>query len=384
MQVCWNDENSKFIWLNCGRIFRCGNTTISVPCGREKKTKSPKCFMACKIPSKCHHTNYHKCHMNDCPPCVQQCLLPNDTTGCEHPCVSKCHDAVQIKIVDKNFKPAGPWEAQPVKFEIAKLPHPKCEEKVLVECIGGHETVSRPCWDSKSMSCGRICGRPLKCGNHVCDLLCHAVDDKDLKVVSWMSHASYVLISGFHRLLQILLERQILYRMHWRLCTSATNWLCTCLSKGMPFASMWSVQCNYENCLSLWHLTSLLQMRRILSRWSSYDRCNERSSRAETELWQSMYQKCKYFVSAQISWYPYWIPMHYSFHAGIDAQTFATRDCVRMQSFVGRKSKSIVNAKIVKSKPLAIRFVLVSLWLVIKCVQISRMKCERLLSKTNV
>lgn len=48
-----------------------GNTSKSVLCGREKKTKPPKCLLPCKIKSKCHHINAHDCHFGDCPPCTQ-------------------------------------------------------------------------------------------------------------------------------------------------------------------------------------------------------------------------------------------------------------------------------------------------------------------------
>lgn len=115
--------------------------------------------------------------MGDCPVCVQPCLLPNDVTGCEHPCPAKCHDAVKILIVDKNFKPAGPWDVPVEKYEVQKLPHPPCEIKVPVNCVGGHENTLWPCWNSKPGSCGRACGRALKCEQHVCERPCHEVAD---------------------------------------------------------------------------------------------------------------------------------------------------------------------------------------------------------------
>ena len=59
--------------------------------------------------------------------------------------------------------------------EVKKLPHPPCEIKVPVTCIGGHETSLWPCCNSKAASCGRQCDRKLKCGNHVCELQCHKV-----------------------------------------------------------------------------------------------------------------------------------------------------------------------------------------------------------------
>lgn len=110
-------------------------------------------------------------------------MLPNDTTNCIHLCTARCHDAARVQIFDKNFKPSGPWDIQTEKYKIVKLPHPKCEVPVPVECIGGHETTLWPCFNSKPSSCGRNCGRALNCGNHYCDKICHDVDDKTSIVV---------------------------------------------------------------------------------------------------------------------------------------------------------------------------------------------------------
>ncbi|XP_055611360.1 NF-X1-type zinc finger protein NFXL1 [Uranotaenia lowii] len=154
---------------------RCAGTLVEVPCGREKKISTPKCKLPCRIPSKCHHLNPHNCHQDDCPSCQQVCGLPNDTTKCEHPCWAKCHDAVRVVTKDKNFVPAGPWDAPTEIVEIKQLPHPECEVKVPVTCIGQHETAQWPCYNSKPASCGRECGRQLKCGVHKCPLPCHSL-----------------------------------------------------------------------------------------------------------------------------------------------------------------------------------------------------------------
>lgn len=64
------------------------------------------------------------------------------------------------------------------------MPHPRCEQKVSVTCIGGHEVADWPCWNSKPSSCQRLCNRFLRCGNHKCSLVCHSVPDlKDMKVI---------------------------------------------------------------------------------------------------------------------------------------------------------------------------------------------------------
>ncbi|XP_058119829.1 NF-X1-type zinc finger protein NFXL1 [Anopheles ziemanni] len=154
---------------------RCGGTSIEVQCGREKKANAPKCKLPCRIHSKCHHQNPHDCHQGECPPCTQLCGQPNDTTNCEHPCEARCHAAVKVVTKDKNFKPVGPWDVPQEVVEIKTLPHPPCPVKVPVMCLGGHETADWPCSNSKPSSCGRACGRKLRCGLHQCPLICHKV-----------------------------------------------------------------------------------------------------------------------------------------------------------------------------------------------------------------
>lgn len=157
---------------------RCGGTVIEINCGLAKKTKPPKCYLPCRKPSKCHHENLHNCHQAlECPPCTKVCNLLNDTTKCTHPCQAKCHDSVMIKTVEKNWKPTGPWDVQPETIEFRQLAHPKCEEKVDTPCLGGHEVVKWPCWDSKPRTCGKPCDRILNCGNHSCKKMCHFVSD---------------------------------------------------------------------------------------------------------------------------------------------------------------------------------------------------------------
>ncbi|XP_053955812.1 NF-X1-type zinc finger protein NFXL1 isoform X2 [Anastrepha ludens] len=162
--------------VNC----RCGKTSKRVPCGRER-TARVMCMEFCRIPSKCHHPNKHRCHKSECPPCNQKCGQPNSTTGCQHICEAKCHAA--IKVVKQNAENgnAKVWDIGK-KFEFKMLPHPPCEQKVSVTCIGGHEIADWLCWNSKPTSCQRKCNRELRCGNHKCELVCHSVPDlQDMK-----------------------------------------------------------------------------------------------------------------------------------------------------------------------------------------------------------
>ncbi|XP_016966713.1 NF-X1-type zinc finger protein NFXL1 [Drosophila biarmipes] len=149
--------------INC----RCGKTKRSVPCGRERSARIV-CMELCRITAKCHHAVKHRCHKGECPPCGQVCGLPNDTSKCGHICKARCHEAVRVN---------KPKEAKPQakKYDYKALPHPRCEEGVVVTCIGGHEVATWPCWNSKPSSCQRKCARQLRCGNHKCSLVCHSV-----------------------------------------------------------------------------------------------------------------------------------------------------------------------------------------------------------------
>nr|CAD7442488.1 unnamed protein product [Timema bartmani] len=153
---------------------RCGNTAITVPCGRKRKTKPPRCNRQCKIEADCHHPKRenHKCHFGDCPPCRQVCGKVR--ADCPHPCPALCHSAVWVRV-DGDHKPAGPWEKVTPQLQMVDLPCPNCMVPVPVTCVGGHETCDWPCHRAKPSSCHRTCGRALSCGNHLCSLLCHTV-----------------------------------------------------------------------------------------------------------------------------------------------------------------------------------------------------------------
>lgn len=154
----------------------CGRTKITVPCGRERQTKPPKCSLPCTKPPDCHHESRtkHVCHAGSCPPCKQTCLKVSERCG--HICKAPCHTSVLVQVAAPSQKRAGPWEPeQAPKMEIRKLPCPPCPVKVPVTCLGEHETADWPCHLSVPSSCGRPCGRELYCTNHTCTKPCHVV-----------------------------------------------------------------------------------------------------------------------------------------------------------------------------------------------------------------
>jgi len=150
----------------------CGHSRILVPCGREKMTAPPKCKQLCRKSPDCHHEQRepHKCHFGECPPCRQICGI---VMSCGHSCKAKCHD--NVKVVSNGPKASVPWEETGPRQEIVATKCPDCSHLVSVTCPGGHETSRWPCHAAKSRPCGRVCGRRLACGNHVCQRECHKV-----------------------------------------------------------------------------------------------------------------------------------------------------------------------------------------------------------------
>ncbi|GAB5368049.1 hypothetical protein AAMO2058_001284500 [Amorphochlora amoebiformis] len=107
----------------CTRVLFDG---VSCPCGGSKLpgpqrcgTKPPKCNRPCSRPRKCGHPCRYTCHEGKCPPCVTLTTKP---------------------------------------------------------CYGGHTTLKNQACHKPRMSCGRICGRILKCKIHKCTRVCHSGD----------------------------------------------------------------------------------------------------------------------------------------------------------------------------------------------------------------
>ncbi|KAJ4431885.1 hypothetical protein ANN_20491 [Periplaneta americana] len=153
----------------------CGLTVLTVPCGRKKQTRPPRCNKPCRIEPDCHHPNRerHNCHFGECPPCRQICAKALEP--CKHSCPAPCHSAVWVKV-EEDRKPVGPWDVVQPQLEMKALPCPNCQVPMPVTCLGGHETCNWPCCVAKPSSCQRECGRLLLCGNHTCTLACHTVE----------------------------------------------------------------------------------------------------------------------------------------------------------------------------------------------------------------
>eukprot|EP00048_Salpingoeca_helianthica_P008215 m.120068 g.120068 ORF g.120068 m.120068 type:complete len:802 (-) comp14545_c0_seq3:58-2463(-) len=156
-----NEAPSKYLCF-CGKLenppfdpwlapHSCGS-----PCGR-------------KLKSNCGHACSMLCHPGACPPCPRQiegrcpcgriaaarrCGQPAPTCGSvcartlacgSHKCQARCHEG----------------ECSP------------CELQATRSCLCGAQRKSLPC-GNKSWSCDKVCGRPLSCGHHRCEQVCHA------------------------------------------------------------------------------------------------------------------------------------------------------------------------------------------------------------------
>lgn len=155
----------------------CGKTALSVPCGRERTTKPPKCKEFCSNPPTCHHNirERHRCHFGPCPSCRQSCQKV--LQACGHLCPAPCHDEALVKQTSLP-QPAGPWEqpSEPAFIQTA-LPCPPCKVPIPTECLGKHEVSPLDCHLVGPFSCKRPCGRLLDCENHTCMTECHRVTD---------------------------------------------------------------------------------------------------------------------------------------------------------------------------------------------------------------
>ncbi|CAF1463018.1 unnamed protein product [Adineta steineri] len=152
----------------------CGQTSITVPCGCEKQTRKPRCNKLCLKPSDCHHTQQepHLCHFGECPQCKQICNL--SLKDCSHMCSAICHDSVFVKEeINSTNTPWGMKEKEKVTKKA--LPCPLCQVPITVSCFGQHRTETFACSSAHPFCCGQVCGRILKCRNHLCSRPCHIV-----------------------------------------------------------------------------------------------------------------------------------------------------------------------------------------------------------------
>lgn len=161
----------------------CGGTSITVPCGAERGVKPPKCQLACKRESYCHHeVTQHACHKSICPRCQLVCDKPY--ADCPHSCKLPCHDKLppvakytQKEINKKLYVAPPPCTPLPLEQVVC----PVCPEIVERWCYGHHELFSVVCSTAREFPCQRQCGHGLLCTNHTCEIACHVPSEESCR-----------------------------------------------------------------------------------------------------------------------------------------------------------------------------------------------------------
>ncbi|KAF2363154.1 Zinc finger NF-X1-type [Trinorchestia longiramus] len=181
---------------------RCGNMDKNMPCERlTTKADEVTCLKQCK---KIRFCGRHKCGIKCCIDVDHVCHLKcGKWLSCgKHKCSQECHRGMCQRCPEVSWDdlcchcgsssipapvPCGtkaPLCGNPCQRR-RSCPHPASHEchpeqtcppcTTLVEkpCFGKHKTMrSTPCYLS-ALSCGELCDKPLRCGHHKCDRVCH-------------------------------------------------------------------------------------------------------------------------------------------------------------------------------------------------------------------
>ena len=132
------------------------------------------CLLVCGRPLPCGHTCEQLCHRGACPPCShlvleplacacgKTVLLPPQPCGTAPPV---CHEVCR--------RPRACGHVDALGHPCHYGPCPPCVALVDKLCCGGHRLVhSVPC-SRTNVCCGERCAKPLPCGQHTCQRICH-------------------------------------------------------------------------------------------------------------------------------------------------------------------------------------------------------------------
>jgi len=150
----------------CGKPLNCGNHRCEE---RDHRGSCPPCFQStfeevCHHPSTISHSIDHTHNLQIICHCGHTVLEPPIPCGteieCSYPCV-------------RPPPPCGHPKAPHLCHEDS-TPCPRCVYLTEKLCACGKMTVPNVRCSQEKVSCGKACGRPLGCGFHRCEQLCHA------------------------------------------------------------------------------------------------------------------------------------------------------------------------------------------------------------------
>ncbi|XP_065182984.1 transcriptional repressor NF-X1-like [Sycon ciliatum] len=183
------------------RKCRCGKSTQKLPCKEVLAGKEVLCDRMCNAKRSCGR---HRCSQRCCTDQNHTCMLPcGKRLQCgQHKCEELCHrghcdrcwqtifDELRCHCGAQVLYPPQPCGTRPpycnricsrvhaCNHEPQHLCHnedqcPVCPELVTKLCMGGHEERNAVPCHLDDVSCGKHCRRPMACGEHVCDRMCH-------------------------------------------------------------------------------------------------------------------------------------------------------------------------------------------------------------------
>ncbi|ELP85764.1 nuclear transcription factor, X-box binding protein, putative [Entamoeba invadens IP1] len=161
----------------CGTLLSCGVHKCQRKCcpGRGNSTSDiHTCFEFCGKTLPCGHICRELCHgKKKCPQCRQVLLTPL-TCACGKTQISPpvlCGtQPPQCNYLCEKVRPCG-HKSENHKCHFGECP--KCTELVEKKCFCGKGRV-RVCCYIESASCGEKCLKPMSCGVHFCQRVCHS------------------------------------------------------------------------------------------------------------------------------------------------------------------------------------------------------------------
>ncbi|XP_052246332.1 transcriptional repressor NF-X1-like isoform X2 [Dreissena polymorpha] len=155
----------------CNRKKACGRHKCGLPCC--VKEEHP-CDLLCNKKLSCGlHRCTEPCHKTNCPPCL---MASFDELTCY------CGVEVMYPPIPCGTKPPEcirPCTRQHgCDHEVRHICHseevcPPCTELTKKMCMGNHVMLTNIACHLTDLSCGMNCNKPLPCGNHTCNRICH-------------------------------------------------------------------------------------------------------------------------------------------------------------------------------------------------------------------
>ncbi|KAK7196535.1 transcription factor-like protein [Novymonas esmeraldas] len=149
----------------CGKVSQPKYDPLSTPhsCGRPCGRARPHCSHRC--PAQCHPGPCPRCHLIVGPkPC------PCGATTYTYPCGQPDPETTCGNVCGRPL--ACGTHRCPLRCHIG--PCPPCRKLTELLCYCGKTTQEHPCTTETSFGCGSVCGKMLRCGKHACTQRCHA------------------------------------------------------------------------------------------------------------------------------------------------------------------------------------------------------------------